>query len=168
MNNERCFLTCLYRSLSQNQEQFESFCENIIDVFSGIHNQQPTCSVLVGDFNAKLSKWCPSAKDNKAGQDIDTFIATSGYTQMIGQPTHITNYKSPCIDLLFTTNSTTLMRLITNYSVMLESSKLFIINAIIILYMDHLISRYLFLHLTIEKFGITKAQIRYVYSVKFH
>ena len=105
VNNERCFLTCLYRSPNQNQEQFESFCENLIDVLSGINNQQPTCSILVGDFNAKLPKCCPSDKDSKAGQDIDTFTTTSGYTQMIGQPTHIMNEKSSCIDLLFTTNS---------------------------------------------------------------
>ena len=72
VNNERCFLPCLYRSPNQNQEQFESFCENLIDVLSGINNQQQTCSILVGDFSAKLSKWCPSDKDIKAGQDIDT------------------------------------------------------------------------------------------------
>ena len=72
---------------------------------SSVNNQQPTCSILVGDFNAKLSKWCPSDKYNKAGQDIDTFPTTSGYTQMIGQPTHIVNETSSCIDLLFTTTS---------------------------------------------------------------
>ena len=104
VKNERCFLTCLYRSPNQNQEQFESFCENLIDVLSGINSQQPTCSILVGDFNAKLSRWCPSDKNNKAGQDIDAFTTTSGYTQMIGQPTHIMNGKSSCIDLLFITN----------------------------------------------------------------
>ena len=74
VNNERCFLTTdqqvnyPYRSTSQNQEHFESFFENLVDVLSDINNQQPTCSILVGDFNAKLSKWCPSDKDNKAGQ----------------------------------------------------------------------------------------------------
>ena len=88
VNNERCFLTCLYRSPNQNQEQFESFCKNLIDVLSGVNNQQPTYSVLVDDSNIKLSKWCPSDKDSKAGQDIDTFTTTSGYTQMNGQPTH--------------------------------------------------------------------------------
>ena len=98
-------MTCFYRSPSQNQEQFESFCENLIDVLSDITNQQPTCSILVGDFNAKLSKWCPSDKDSKAGQDIDTFTTTLGYTQMIDQPTHIMNDKSPWIGLLFTTIS---------------------------------------------------------------
>ena len=63
------------------------------------------CSILVGDFNAKLSKLCPSDKDSKSGHDIDTFTTTSGYTQMIGQPTHIMNDKSSCIDLLFTANN---------------------------------------------------------------
>ena len=61
-----------------------------------------------------------------------------------------------------------LQHLRKNCSVMLESIKLFIINGIIILYMDHSISTYLFLHFTIGKFGITKTQIRYVYSVQFH
>ena len=84
--------TCLlYRSPDQNQKQFESFYESFIDVLSGINNQQPTYSILVGDFNAKLSKWCPGDKDNKAGQDIATFTTTSGYTQIFGQPTNIWN-----------------------------------------------------------------------------
>ena len=72
-------------------------------MLSGINNQQPTCLVLVGDFNAKLLKWCPSDQDIKDGQD--TFTTTSGYTEIIGQPRHIMNDKSSCIDLLFTTNS---------------------------------------------------------------
>ena len=50
-------------------------------------------------------KWCPSDKDSKSGQDIDTFTTTLGYTQMIGEPAHIMNDKSSCIDLLFTTNN---------------------------------------------------------------
>ena len=58
-------------------------------------------------FNSSwwLSKWCPSDKDNKAGQDIDTFTTTSGYTKMIGQTTYFINDQSSCVDLLFTTNS---------------------------------------------------------------
>ena len=67
------------------------------------------------------------------------------------------NDKSSCIDLLFITNS----KLLCDVGI----SKLFIVNAIIILYMDHIISKYLFPHFTVGKFGITKTQIRYVYSV---
>ena len=32
VNNERCFLTCLYRSPDQNHVQFESFCKNLINL----------------------------------------------------------------------------------------------------------------------------------------
>ena len=42
------------------------FSENLLNVLSGINKQQPTCSILVGDCNAKLSKSRPSDKDNKA------------------------------------------------------------------------------------------------------
>ena len=96
VNNERRFMKFLYRSPSQSQEQFQCFCKNVIVVFSGIIKQQSTCSILVGDFNAKLSNWY-------LGQDIDNFATISGYTQMIGQPTHIINGRSSIIDLLFTT-----------------------------------------------------------------
>ena len=160
VTNERCFLTCLYRSPNQNEEQFESFCKNLIHALSGINKQHPTCSILVGDFNTKLPKWCPNDKDSKAGLNMDTFTTTWSYTQMIDQPTHVMNDKSSCIDLLFTINS--------KCSVMFELSKLFIINAIIISYMDHLTVTYLFLHLIIGKFGITRTQIRNVYGVQFH
>ena len=47
--------------------------------------------------------------------------------------------------MLFTTNN----KLLCDVGV-----EQMIINAIMILYMDHLISKYLFLHFTIEKFGI--------------
>ena len=44
VNNEKCFFTCFYRSL--------------------IHDSHPTCSILIGDFNAKCSKWRNSDKNN--------------------------------------------------------------------------------------------------------
>ena len=150
-----------YRSPNQNQEQFESIHENLIDMVSGINNQQPTCSILVGDFNAKLSKWCPSDKDSKAGQEIGTFTTASVYTQMIGQPTHIINEKSSCIDLLFTTYN----KLLCNVGV---EQTIYNKRNHNIIYRDYLISTYIFLHLSIGKFGITKTQVRYVYNVQFH
>ena len=45
----------------------------LIDLLSGINKQQIRYSILVNDFNSKLSKWYPSDNENKAGQDINTF-----------------------------------------------------------------------------------------------
>ena len=74
-------------------------------MLSGINKQQQTCSILVDNFNAQLSKWCSSDKDNNTRQDIYISTATSCYTQMIGQLTRIINDKLSYIGLLFTTNS---------------------------------------------------------------
>lgn len=98
-------MTCLYRLPSQNQEQFGTVCENLINVLSGINKQQPEGSIPVVDFNAKLSKWCLSDKYNKTGQEVDAFTTMLGYIDMTGQPMRITNNKSSRIDFFFTTNS---------------------------------------------------------------
>ena len=67
------------------QNYLFTFCKNLINVLSGINKHQLTCSILVGNFNANLSKWCPSDKDNKTGQDTDTFTIGS-YTLHITLP----------------------------------------------------------------------------------
>ena len=66
VDNEKCFFTCLYRSPNQNHEELENFNSNL-DLLSNINDNHPTCSILIGDFNAKSSKWCNSDKSNRAG-----------------------------------------------------------------------------------------------------
>ena len=94
VTNERCLLTYLGRSQYQDQEQFKSCRENLIGVLSGINNQQRTCSIPVGGFNANYQTGVKMIKITKLGnKDIDTFTTSLGYTQTIGQPTHITLHK---------------------------------------------------------------------------
>ena len=67
VNNEKCFFTCLYRSPSQSHEELESFCSSLDFLLSNINDQHPACSIVIGDFNAKCSKWCTADKNNIAG-----------------------------------------------------------------------------------------------------
>ena len=97
------FFTCLSRSPSQGHDKLERFRTNFDLLFSNINNLHPTCSIVLGDFNAKCSKWCASDKNNTAGIELDN-ITTSGYNQMIGKPTHYINESSSCIDLIFSSN----------------------------------------------------------------
>ena len=62
VDKERCFLTCLYRSPSKNDDEFETFYFDL--TFLLINKFQPSCSVLSGDFNAKHLKWYSSDKNN--------------------------------------------------------------------------------------------------------
>ena len=104
VNNEKCFFTCLYRSPSQNHDELEHFCTNFDLLLSNINNLYPTCSIVLGDFNAKCSKWCASVKRNTAGIELDNITMTSDYNQMIDKPTHYVNESSTCIDLIFSSN----------------------------------------------------------------
>ena len=76
VKNEKCFFTCLYRCPSQSHEELHSFCSNL------------ACSIVIGDFNAKCSKWCTTDKNNTAGPEIDSITRAAGYSQMINKPTH--------------------------------------------------------------------------------
>ena len=53
VNNEKCFLTCLYRSHSQSHDELKHFCTTFDLLLSNINNLYLTCSIVLGNFNAK-------------------------------------------------------------------------------------------------------------------
>ena len=92
-------------SSSQSHEELERFCSSLDSLLSNINDQHPACSIVIGDFNAKCSKWCTSDKDNTAGLEIDSITTTAGYSQMINKPTHFINESLSCIDLIYSSNT---------------------------------------------------------------
>ena len=105
VNNKKCFFACLYRSPSQSHEELESFRSNLDSVLSNINDQHTVCSIVIGDFNAKCSKWCTTDKDNTAGLELDSITTTAGYSQMINKPKHLINESLSFIDLIFSSNT---------------------------------------------------------------
>ena len=103
------FLTRLYRSPSQNNAKFETFCSDLTFHLNNIDKFQPSSSILLGDFYAKHSKWCSTDKNNKARIVLENITSTAGYNQIINRPTHFTNASSSCIDLTFSLNTTYLI-----------------------------------------------------------
>ena len=79
VDNEKCFLTCFYRSPNQNHEELENFSSNLNLLLLNINDDHPTCSILIGDFNAKNSKWCNSDKSNRAGIELDNITNLSWF-----------------------------------------------------------------------------------------
>ena len=104
VDNEKYFFKCLYRSPNQNHEELENFSPNLDLVLSNINDNHPTCSILIGYFNAKSSKWCNSDKSNRAGIELDNITTSAGYSQLINEPTHIINKTSSYIDLIFSSD----------------------------------------------------------------
>ena len=81
VDNEKCFFTCLYRSPNQNHEELENFSSNLDLLLSNINDNDPTCTILIGDFNAGSSKWYNSDKSNRVGIKLDNITNSAGYSQ---------------------------------------------------------------------------------------
>ena len=102
--NEKCFLTCIYRSPSQNQDEFKIFCNNLDILLNITNNKLPLCLIVTGDFNARCSRWWKNDITNLQGQELDPLTLSAGYNQIIDSPTHVINISMSCIDLIFCTN----------------------------------------------------------------
>ena len=106
--NEKCFLTCVYCSPSQNQDEFENFCTNYKGEYqillNNINNELPLCSVATGDFNACCSRRWKNDTTNFQDQELDSLTSSARYNQIIDKSTHVTNNSMSCIGLTFRTN----------------------------------------------------------------
>ena len=67
-----------------------------------MNDVNPTVLVIIGDFNAKCSRWWSLNKDNTEGWEINSLTSACGYSQLIDKPTYVTKESSSCIDLIFT------------------------------------------------------------------
>ena len=104
IGKKKCFFTCLCRSPSQTSEEFEDFCTDLNLFLSNINDLNPAYSVITGDFNVRLPQWWALDKKNNEGCEISFLTSSTGYSQLIGQPTHITKESSSYIDLILTSN----------------------------------------------------------------
>ena len=75
---KKFFFSCLYRSPSQTQDEFEEFCNDLNLLLSNVNDVNATLSVITGDFNAKLSRWWSLDKDNAEGREINSLTSACG------------------------------------------------------------------------------------------
>ena len=55
--NNKCFLTGLYRSPSQNKNQFDEFCSSFNMLLSNINDEKPLASIITGNLKARSKNW---------------------------------------------------------------------------------------------------------------
>ena len=102
ISNKLCNFISLYRSPSQSSDEFENFVYNLDLTLEALTQKNSFLTVITGDFNAKSNKWCSTDKTTPEGAKLDNLTSQYGLTQLLKEPTHISdNYRS-CIDLIFT------------------------------------------------------------------
>ena len=71
IGDKTCNFVVLYRSPSQSQDVFESFCENFERTLDNLAQNNPFLLVAIGDFNAKSTNWCANDRTSFEGNKIE-------------------------------------------------------------------------------------------------
>ena len=102
--NKKIIISSLYRSPSQNSEEFESFLTNFEHLLSDINSCKSSVSVILGDFNANWwsTSWWSSDIDSLESSKLFSLSTLNGFHQIISEPTYVQRNNSSCIDLIFT------------------------------------------------------------------
>ena len=106
ISNKLCNFISLYRSPSQSSDEFENFVYDLDLTLEALTQKNPFLAVIIGDFNAKFNKWYSTDKTTPKGAKLDNLTSQYGLTQLLKEPTHISDNYRPCIDLIFTSQQT--------------------------------------------------------------
>ena len=95
-------VSVIFRSPSQNSNQFELFLSKLENFLSDINKCKPYLFVVTGDFNARSSSWLCNGINTVQGSHLYSLTSSNGFSKLINEPTHIQTNNSSCIDLIFT------------------------------------------------------------------
>ena len=102
IGSKKCIIGPVYRSPSQNSDEFESFLSNFKFLLQDIYNRNPYLTLLPGDYDARNTKWWHHDITTTEGIQLETTTTIYGLQKLINEPTHIHKNSSSCIDLIFT------------------------------------------------------------------
>ena len=102
MAKKKIFFVVLYRSPSQNANEFNDFLDGFETMVTQIKDTKPHCLIITGDFNCKSSKWWVDNNENAEGVELNELTDSLDLTQLIDEPTHFLENSESCIDLIFT------------------------------------------------------------------
>ena len=104
IGNKICNFITLYRSPSQNLDDFQAYIDNLEMNLETLAQRNPFLMVVLGDFNAKYKHWCSQGSTNLESITTEYVTSQFGLNQIIiTKATHILESSSSCIDLIFTT-----------------------------------------------------------------
>ena len=89
IGNKICNFITLYRSPSQNQDDFQAFIDNLETNLETLAQKNPILMVFIGDFNTNSKRWCSQDSTNFEGITIENVTSQFGLRQIIKEATHI-------------------------------------------------------------------------------
>ena len=95
-------VSLIYRSPSQNNDEFHLFLTNLERLFSDINKRKRTLSVVTGDFDARSSYWWSYDTNSTEGANLFSLTSLNDFFQLINEPTRFQNNSYSSIDLILT------------------------------------------------------------------
>ena len=105
IGNKLCSITSLYRSPSQTADEFDNFLNNLNLTLESVIQRNPFLTVVIGDFNARPSKYWSHDKTTQEGIRLEKLFLQYALSQVINKPTHFSHNSNSYIDLLFTSQN---------------------------------------------------------------
>ena len=109
INNKKGCIISLDQSPSQNPVEFDSCINNLEKFIIDIYCRKVDFVLIIGDFNAKSCNWSVNDTTTSEGAQLDSATFFYEMKQLISEPTHILQYFSSCIDLIFTSQTSIVM-----------------------------------------------------------
>ncbi len=101
-DNKKIFFVVIYRSPSQNREEFDHFLDQFEHLITNINQENPYSVIVTGDFNCRSPLWWPDDISNVEGELLEPLTSSLDLHQLISEPTHFIGNSKSCIDLIFT------------------------------------------------------------------
>ena len=78
-NKKKVIISVIYRSSSQNSNQFELFLSNLENLLSDINKRKPSLSVVNGDFDVRSSSWWCNDINTTEGSHLYSLTSLNGF-----------------------------------------------------------------------------------------
>ena len=103
-NNKKIKVYVIYRSLSQNNSEFDSLLLHLEQRFRGISKCKSTAPVITGDFNTRsLSWWSGDINTWNKRKGAKLYSNSNEFSPLTFEPTNIQRNSSSWIDLDWST-----------------------------------------------------------------
>ena len=101
IGSKKCIIGTVYRYPSKNPDEFESFLSNFEFLLQDISNRNPYLTLLLGDYNARNTKWWHHDITTTEGTQLETTTTIYGAQQLVHEPARIRKNSFSCTDLIF-------------------------------------------------------------------
>ena len=110
LNRKKVFIVLSYRHPNMSNDDIVEYTRLLENIYESIRKENPSVSILCGDFNARSPLFWEGGSENNAGRLLNNVLISNHLEQRIDEPTHVRDDGSQsCVDLICTDQPFTFM-----------------------------------------------------------